>query len=103
MIGQPLRAPAKILNMSPLALFLLLAVTPVAAGFAATYPCGAKNNNGTRCRRGRKGPMVRCQDHTQQGSTPSDWFWLAGCAVGVGMFYLWRLIYPGPFFETLLA
>jgi hypothetical protein len=93
----------RILTVSPLALFLLLVVTPVVAGFAATYPCGAKNRNGTRCVRGRKGPMERCQDHTRQGTTPSDWFWLAGCAVGAVMFYLWQSLYPGPFIETLLT
>lgn len=103
MIGWRRCAAVKILAMSPLALFLLLVATPVAAGFAATYPCGAKNKNGTRCIRGRKGPMERCHDHRHQGTTPSDWFWLAGCAVGVGMFFLWRSLYPGPFFETLLA
>ncbi|WP_369372300.1 hypothetical protein AB1046_02905 [Promicromonospora sp. Populi] len=89
--------------MSPLALFLLLVVGPVAAGFAATYPCGAKNKDGTRCIRGRKGPMKRCQDHHAQGATPSDWFWLAGCAVGAVMFYLWRSFNPGPLVETLLT
>lgn len=93
----------RIWTVSSLALFLLLVVTPVAAGFAATYPCGAKNRNGTRCIRGRKGPMERCHDHHGQGATPSDWFWLAGCAVGGVMFLVWRSLNPGPFIETLLA
>lgn len=94
---------ARILTVSPLAWFLLLVAVPVAAGFSATLSCGARNRDGRRCTRGRNGPMARCQDHTGQGATPSDWFWLVCCTVGVGMFFLWRALNPGPFIETLLA
>jgi len=102
-IGAATALPDMIRAMAPLPLFLLLVATPVVAGFAATYPCGARNRNGTRCRRGRKGPMERCHDHAGQGTTPSDWFWLAGCLGGFVMYLVWRAAYPGPLLETLLG